>query len=50
MKYGTTLFGALLICAMPAVAQSFEFPPVVEPAGAEHHVGKVVLPGVGRGP
>jgi len=42
MKHPSALFGALLICALPAVAQKFELPPLVEPANAEHHVGKVI--------
>ena len=42
MKHPTALFGALLICSLPAVAQKFELPPLVEPASAEHHVGKVI--------
>lgn len=42
MKHPTALLGVLLISAMPAVAQKLELPPLVEPASAEHHVGKVV--------
>jgi predicted enzyme related to lactoylglutathione lyase len=42
MKHSTALLGVILICATPAVAQKFELPPLVEPASAEHHVGKVV--------
>ncbi len=42
MKHRTALLGALLICAIPAVAQKPELPPLVEPASAEHHVGKVI--------
>src|SRR5664280_2523329 len=42
MKHPTALLGVLLICASPAVAQKFELPPLVEPASAEHHVGKVI--------
>jgi len=42
MKHPTALLGVLLVCATPAVAQKFELPPLVEPANAEHHVGKVI--------
>jgi len=42
MKHPTGLLGVLLICASPAFAQKFEVPPLVEPANAEHHVGKVI--------
>jgi uncharacterized protein len=42
MKSLTALLGVLLICASPAVAQKPELPPLVEPANAEHHVGKVI--------
>jgi predicted enzyme related to lactoylglutathione lyase len=42
MKHPTAVLGVLLICATPAVAQKFELPPLVEPANAEHHVGKVI--------
>ena len=30
------------LCSLPAVAQKSELPPLVEPANAEHHVGKVI--------
>ncbi len=42
MKHPTVLLGALLMCSLPAVAQKFELPPLVAPANAEHHVGKVI--------
>ncbi len=42
MKHPAALLGALLICASPAVAQKPDLPPLVEPAGTEHHVGKVI--------
>ena len=42
MKHPAALLGVLLISAMPAVAQKLELPPLVEPASAEHHVGKVI--------
>jgi predicted enzyme related to lactoylglutathione lyase len=42
MKHRTALLGALLTCAMPAVAKKPELPPLVEPANAEHRVGKVI--------
>jgi predicted enzyme related to lactoylglutathione lyase len=42
MKHSTALLGALLICASPAIAQKAELPPLVTPATAEHHVGKVI--------
>jgi predicted enzyme related to lactoylglutathione lyase len=42
MKHPTALLGVLLICAIPAVAQKAELPPLVEPPNAEHHVGKVI--------
>jgi predicted enzyme related to lactoylglutathione lyase len=42
MKSLTALLGALLICSVPATAQKFELPPLVEPANAEHHAGKVI--------
>jgi predicted enzyme related to lactoylglutathione lyase len=42
MKHPMALLGVLLLCALPAVAQKFELPPLVEPANAEHHVGKVI--------
>lgn len=42
MKHSTALLGALLICTAPAVAQGSELPPLVVPANAEHHVGKVI--------
>ena len=42
MKHLAALFGVLLIGASPAIAQKYELPPLVEPANAEHHVGKVI--------
>ncbi len=42
MKHPTALLGALLLCSLPAVAQKSELPPLVVPANAEHHVGKVI--------
>jgi predicted enzyme related to lactoylglutathione lyase len=31
-----------LTCGVPAAAQKFDLPPLVEPGNAEHHVGKVI--------
>ena len=31
-----------MLSATPAIAQRPELPPLVEPASAEHHVGKVI--------
>src|SRR5450830_2080682 len=42
MKSLAALLGVLLICSVPAAAQKFELPQLVEPANAEHHVGKVI--------
>ena len=42
MKSLTALLGVLVICSVPAAAQKFEFPPLVDSAIAEHHVGKVI--------
>jgi predicted enzyme related to lactoylglutathione lyase len=42
MKNSTSLLGVLLLCSLPAVAQKFELPPLVEPANAEHHAGKPI--------
>jgi predicted enzyme related to lactoylglutathione lyase len=42
MKGPIAVLGTLLLCAAPAVAQRFEVPPLVEPASAERHAGKIV--------
>lgn len=42
MRGPTAVLGALLLCAVPALAQRLELPPLVEPPSAERHVGKVV--------
>ena len=42
MRNQIALLGVLLICAAPAVAQTSALPPLVEPAGAEHHAGKMI--------
>jgi len=42
MRHLTSLLGALLLSATPAIAQRPELPPIVEPASGEHHVGKVI--------
>jgi len=42
MKSLTALLGVLVICSVPAAAQKFELPPLVDSAVAEHHVGKVI--------
>ena len=38
----TAGLAALLLCALPAVAQKLELPPIAEPASAERHVGKII--------
>jgi hypothetical protein len=42
MKNQAALLGVFLICAAPAVAQTSALPPLVEPASAEHHAGKMI--------
>ena len=42
LRHPTAVLGALLLCALPAVAQKLDLPPIVEPASAEHHVGKII--------
>ncbi len=41
-RRATPVLGALLLFAAPAVAQRLELPPIVDPASAESHVGKII--------